>query len=142
VLRRDLGPLAKQLYYQHQEKGTSPSDNEVFNVLRAAIGDYSKVYIIVDAIDEYPEAQRQILLEYLVMMGSTVNLMVTSRPHIRPDGSLPNIEALQICANEDDIRRYVEGQIQKSSWLSGHVQTRADLREEILSTITSTVDGM
>ncbi|KAJ7923122.1 ankyrin repeat-containing domain protein [Mycena leptocephala] len=142
VLRRDLGPLAKQLYYQHHEKGTSPSVNEVFNVLQAAIGDYLKVYIIVDAIDEYPEAQRQILLEYLMMMESTVNLMITSRPHIRPDGSLPILEALEIRANEDDIRRYVEGQIQKSSWLSKHVQTRADLRDEILSTITSNVDGM
>jgi hypothetical protein len=76
------------------------------------------------------------------MMGSTVNLMVTSRPHIRPDGSLPNLEALEIRANEDNIRRYVEGQIQKSSWLSKHVQSRADLREEILSIITQTVDGM
>jgi hypothetical protein len=57
VLRRDLGSLAKKLYYQHHEKGTTPSVNEVFNVLGAAIGDYSKVYIIVDAIDEYPEAQ-------------------------------------------------------------------------------------
>jgi hypothetical protein len=130
------------LHYQHHEKGTPPSVNEVFNVLRAAIGDYLKVYIIVDAIDEYLEAQRQILLEYLVMMGSTVNLMITSRPHIRPDGCLPNLEALEIRANEDDIRRYVEGQIQKSSWLSKHVRSRADLREEILSTVTHTVDGM
>jgi hypothetical protein len=75
-------------------------------------------------------------------MRSTVNLMITSRPHIRPDGSLPNLEALEIRANEDDIRRYVEGQIQKSSWLSKHVQNRVDLGEEILSTISHTVDGM
>jgi hypothetical protein len=142
VLRRDLGSLAKKFYYQHHEKGTTPSVNEVFNILQAVIGDYSKVHIIIDAIDEYPEAQRQILLEYLVMMGSTVNMMITSRPHVRPDGSLPNLEALEIRANEDDIRRYVEGQIRKSSWVSKHVQTRDNLREEILSTITSTVDGM
>jgi hypothetical protein len=141
VLGRDIGS-AQGLYQQHREKCTTPSLDEVFSVLRAAVADYSKVYIIVDAIDEYPEAHRKILLEYLVMMGSTVNLMITSRPHIRPDGSLPNSEVLEIHANEDDIRRYVAGQIQSSSWLSKHVQTRADLREEILSTITSTVDGM
>jgi hypothetical protein len=142
VLRRDLGSPAKKLYYHHQEKGTTPSVAEVFDVLCSALGVHSKVYIVVDAIDEYPEAQRRILLEYLVMMGSTVNLMITSRPHIRPDSSLLNIDALEIRANEDDIYRYVEGQIQKSSWLSKHIQTRADLREEILSTITHAVDGM
>jgi hypothetical protein len=142
VLRRDLGSPAKKLYYEHHEKGTIPSVSEVFDVLCSAIGDYSKVHIIVDAIDEYPEAQRQTLLEYLVMMGSTVNMMITSRPHIRPDGCLPNLEALEIRANEDDIRRYVEGQIHKSPWLSKHIQIRADLREEILSTITHAVDGM
>jgi hypothetical protein len=141
VLGRDIGS-AGALYQRHHEKGTTPSWDEVSNVLQAVLGQYSKVYVIVDAVDEYPEYQRQILLEYLVMMGSTVNLMITSRPHIRPDGSLPNLEALEICANEDDIRRYVEGQIQKSSWLSKHVRSRADLREEILSTITRTVDGM
>ncbi|KAJ7847783.1 hypothetical protein B0H13DRAFT_2405537 [Mycena leptocephala] len=142
VLRRDLGSPAKKLYYEHHEKGTTPSVSEVFDVLCSAIGDYSKVHIIIDAIDEYPEAQRQILLEYLMMMGSTVNMMITSRPHIHPDGCLPNLEALEIRANEDDIRRYVAGQIQKSSWLSKHVQNRVDLREEILSTIAHTVDGM
>jgi hypothetical protein len=141
VLGRDIGS-AESLYQRHHEKRTTPSLDEVFNVLQAVLGQYSKVYVILDAIDEYPEAQRQILLQYLMAMGSTVNLILTSRPHIRPDGSLPNLEALEICASEDDIRRYVEGQIQKSSWLSKHVQSRADLGEEILATITRTVDGM
>jgi hypothetical protein len=141
VLGRDIGS-AEGLYQRHHEKRTTPSLDEVSNVLQAVLGQYSKVYIIVDAVDEYPEGKRQILLEHLIAMGSTVNLMVTSRPHIRLDGSLPNLEALEIRANEGDIRRYVAGQIQKSSWLSKHIQTRTDLREEILSTITRTVDGM
>jgi hypothetical protein len=141
VLGRDISS-AEGLYQRHHEKRTAPSLDEVSNVLQAVLGQYSRVYVIVDAVDEYPEYQWQILLEYLTMMGPTVNLMLTSRPHIRPDGSLPNLEALEIRASEDDICRYVEGQIQKSSWLSKHVQSRATLREEILSTITHTVDGM
>jgi hypothetical protein len=141
VLGRDIGS-AEGLYQRHHEKRTTPSVEEVFDVLQSVVGEYSRVYIIADAIDEYPEAQRQILVEYLVKIGSTVNLMITSRPHIHPHSALPNLDALEILANEDDIRRYVEGQIQKSSWLSKHIQTRAELQEEILSTITCTVDGM
>jgi chromatin segregation and condensation protein Rec8/ScpA/Scc1 (kleisin family) len=141
VLGKDVGS-AEGLYQRHCEKRTTPSIEEVFEVLQPVVGEYSKVYIIVDAIDEYPEARRQILVEYLMKMGSTVNLMITSRPHIHPHSALPNLEAVEIRANEEDLRRYVEGQIQKSSWLLKHIQTRTDLREEILSTITSTVDGM
>jgi hypothetical protein len=142
VFGREVGPLTRKLYQQHHEKGTTPSVNEVFDVLGSVIGQHFKVYIIVDAIDEYPEVQRQILLQYLMAMGSTVNLMITSRPHIRPNTSLANLDTLEIRADEDDIRRYVEGQIQTSIWLTNHVKTRPDLQEEILSTITNAVDGM
>jgi hypothetical protein len=141
VLGREISS-AEGLYQRHREKRTTPSLDEVFNVLQAVLGEYSRAYVIVDAVDEYPEAKRQILLEYLMVMGSTVNLMLTSRPHIHPDTSLPNLEALEIRANEDDIRRYVEAQIEMSSRLSRHIHNRPNLREEIHSKITHTVDGM
>jgi DNA-binding transcriptional regulator YdaS (Cro superfamily) len=142
VFRRDLGSQAKKLYHQHHEKHTSPSLEDVFNVLCSTIAQYSKVHIIVDAIDEYTEAHRRILLEYLAVMGPTVNLMITSRPHISPESCLRNLSLVEIRANEDDVRRYVDAQISLSSRLSKHVQNRPDLREEIHSKITRSVDGM
>jgi Cdc6-like AAA superfamily ATPase len=141
VLRRDIS-LAKQLYEQHFEKGTTPALDEVFNALYVAIKDFPKVYIVVDALDEYPETQRQILLDYLANMGPTVNLMITSRPHITVDSSLPNPNTLEIRATENDIRRYVDAQIKLSLRLKKLVQTRADLREEIHSAVTRNMDGM
>ncbi|KAJ7024703.1 ankyrin repeat domain-containing protein [Mycena alexandri] len=142
VLGKDFGPLPKMLYQQHQEKQTPLSLDEAFEVLCSAITEFLKVYIVVDAVDEYPETQRQILFEYLAEMGPTVNLMMTSRPHITPDSALPNPTTLEIRANEDDVGRYVDAQIRRSPRLSKHVQSRINLREEIHSAITSTVDGM
>ncbi|KAJ7028115.1 ankyrin repeat domain-containing protein [Mycena alexandri] len=142
VLGKDLGPLPKKLYQQHQEKQTPLSLDEIFEVLCSAITEFLKVYIVVDAVDEYPETQRQILLEYLAEMGPTVNLLITSRPHITPDSALPNPATLEIRANEDDVGRYVDAQIRRSPRLSKHVQSRINLREEIHSAITCTVDGM
>ncbi|KAJ7019718.1 ankyrin repeat-containing domain protein [Mycena alexandri] len=142
VLGKNLGPLPKKLYQQHQEKQTPLSLDEVFEVLCSAITEFLKVYIVVDAVDEYPETQRQILFEYLVEMGPTVNLMITSRPHITPDSALPNPATVEIRANEDDVGRYVDAQIRRSPRLSKHVQSRINLQEEIHSAITSTVDGM
>ncbi|KAJ7328859.1 ankyrin repeat-containing domain protein [Mycena albidolilacea] len=142
IFGKDVSLLAKKLYQRHQEKHTTPSPSEIFEILQPVIGEYSMVYIIVDAIDEYLEAQRRVLLDYLAKMGPTVNLMITSRPHITPDVSLPNLSTLEIHATEHDVRRYVDEQIRISSRLSKHVQTRADLREEIHLKITANVDGM
>ncbi|KAJ6574285.1 hypothetical protein B0H19DRAFT_1341409, partial [Mycena capillaripes] len=138
ILGRDIGS-ATILYQQHHEKRTTPTPDEVFNVLHAAITGF---YIVIDAVDEYLETERQILLEYIALLGSTVNLMITSRPHIAPDSTLPNPDILEIRANEEDIGRYVDAQISMSLRLKRHVQNCADLQEEIHSKITSTVDGM
>ncbi|KAJ7328867.1 hypothetical protein DFH08DRAFT_940510 [Mycena albidolilacea] len=142
IFGKDVSPLARKLYQRHQEKCTTPSPDEIFEMLQPVIGDYSMVYIIVDAIDEYLEAQRRVLLDYLAKMGPTVNLMITSRPHITPDASLPNLSTLEIRATEHDVWRYVDEQIRISSRLSKHVQTRTDLREEIHLKTTANVDGM
>ncbi|KAJ6541357.1 hypothetical protein B0H19DRAFT_852133, partial [Mycena capillaripes] len=139
---RDISPDVKELYEKHKEKRTQPSLDEVFPVLQKVITEFSQVYIVVDAVDEYPEMHRQILLKHLRKMGSTVNLMITSRPHLTPDSSLPNLNTIEICANEGDLRRYVDAQIRMSAHLTKHVQTQVNLRDEIHSKITCTVDGM
>jgi hypothetical protein len=142
VLDKDIGSLAMDLYKQHHDMGTAPSLEEVIDVLHRSFAVFSTVYIIVDAIDEYPESQRWILLQHLARMGPIVNLMITSRPHITPDPSLPNLDALEICANGDDVRKYVDGQIWRSPRLLKLVQARPELRGEIHSKVTDKVDGM
>jgi hypothetical protein len=130
------------MFRQHSEKATRPSLADVQTVLLSEITKWTKVYIVVDAVDEYPEDERCILLKDLLSMGPTVNLMTTSRPHITLAASVANLETIDIRAKPDDIRPYVDACIQKSSRLSKHVETRASLREEIHSKITDSVDGM
>ena len=123
-----------------------PSLEEVVNVLSSRIKEFSQVFIIVDAIDEYPEDQRLILLKNLTeQMGLSlsVNLMVTSRPHVPAGPTLPNVETLEIGAMPEDIQHFVNAQIDLSPRLHKHVQRQPKLREDIHSRISSTsVDGM
>ncbi|KAJ7132644.1 ankyrin repeat-containing domain protein [Mycena filopes] len=145
ILGREIGAKAKQLYQRHGEKGTRASIEEVHEVLWEAINAeyYSKVYIVVDAVDEYPEHDRRILLRHLsTVVGPRVSVMITSRPHVSPDLSLPNLTTLEIRADEDDIRKYVDAHIEMSVRLSKHIHTRPDLRDEIHTQIAATVDGM
>ncbi|KAJ7440441.1 ankyrin repeat-containing domain protein, partial [Mycena latifolia] len=143
VVDRSLPPAAHDLYKYHCLRDTRPSLTEVFDILQSAMAQHSKVYIIVDALDEYPEDQRNILLEHLSMLqGPTTSLMMTSRPHVTLEDLFPDVLGLEIKATADDIRQYVDTQIQKSPRLSKHVQTRPELHNEIKSKISRNADGM
>jgi hypothetical protein len=143
VLDRDIGSIAENLYKQHREKCTTPSLEEVVTVLSSSLKEFSQVFIIVDAVDEYPEFQREILLQQLAAMSSNVNLMITSRPNISPGPSiLPNLETLDIRAAPEDIQGYIDAQIKLSPRLSKYIQKKPILRQEIHEKITETVDGM
>ncbi|KAJ7836267.1 hypothetical protein B0H14DRAFT_1125710 [Mycena olivaceomarginata] len=144
VTGKALSPEVVELYTQHHRQGIRPSIQEVSNVLKLAMAQEEKLYLVVDALDEYPEDYCKVLLKCLsgAILGSTVNLMITSRPHITVDASFPEVQIVEIHATEDDIRKYVDFQITESSRLSRHVQTRPELGEEIKSRIIDNVQGM
>ncbi|KAJ7441378.1 ankyrin repeat-containing domain protein, partial [Mycena galericulata] len=143
VYGRDVGSIAKNLYMQHQEKGTAPSLKEVLELLSSSLEEFNKVFLVVDAIDEYPHDRRCILLKHLAkMMGPKVNLMVTSRPHVFADPALPNVQTLKIGARPEDIQKYVDAQIDLSPRLHNHVQERPDLQKDIRAKIIGSVHGM
>ncbi|KAJ7019278.1 ankyrin repeat-containing domain protein [Mycena alexandri] len=131
-----------KLYAKHREPGTRPSLDDDHAVLRSIISGYSQVFILVDALDEYPERDRSILLRRLCALGPTVSLMFTSRPHIHIADIFPNSETLEIRATEDDIRLFIDAQIPRSPRLSRHITSRPALRDEICSGIAQRSDGM
>ncbi|KAJ6458689.1 ankyrin repeat-containing domain protein [Mycena vulgaris] len=135
--------MVQKLHQRHSEKRTRPSLAEIHDVLCLVVGEWSKVYIVVDALDEYPEDQRRILLKHLTALDSTVSLMLTSRPHIDLDAVLHlGFGELEIRGSDADIRKYVDQRIQNSERLSLHARTWPGLQEEIISKIVRTVDGM
>ncbi|KAF8206616.1 ankyrin repeat-containing domain protein [Mycena galopus ATCC 62051] len=139
---RDVGSIAKKLYQQHREKGTVPSLEKLLDMLSSCLKEFSKVFVIVDAVDEYPEFQRHVLFQHLAAISSNVNFVITSRPHISLESfSFPDLETLDIQATPEDIREYINAQIY-SSRLSQHVKDLPTLQEEIHSKIIGAVDGM
>jgi hypothetical protein len=139
---RDLGSIAKKLYQQHRERGTVPSLEKLLDLLSSCLKDFSKVFIIIDAMDEYPEFQQEIILQNLAAMGNNVNLLITSRPLISLEPfSLSDLNTLDIQATPDDLREYINAQI-CSSRLSQHVERLPELQEEIHAKIVGAADGM
>ncbi|KAJ7869388.1 hypothetical protein B0H13DRAFT_2253758 [Mycena leptocephala] len=120
ILEQPLSPTVEQLCAKHP----------------------ARVFIVVDALDEYPEEQRDTLLQHLSALGPRVSLMVTSRPHINIKHTISNFETIEIRAAKDDIRQYLDGQIKKSQRLSRHVRSAPDVRQALESRIVEGSDGM
>ncbi|KAJ7241278.1 ankyrin repeat-containing domain protein [Mycena rebaudengoi] len=142
VAERPISPVVRQLYGKHQNQRTRPSLVEVREILRSTVAVYSKLFIVVDALDEYSEAHRDILLKALAAMGGSVSLMLTSRPNIASESFFPTASVVEIRAKKEDIRRYVEAQTRNSFRLSKHVKARPELRDEIETKIAENADGM
>jgi Cdc6-like AAA superfamily ATPase len=141
--RSSLPDTIKSLYDSHQDKRTRPSFDEISRALQSAVTMYSRVFIIIDALDECQVSHncRKTFLSELfgLQAKSGANLFATSRfiPEITEkfQGSL----SLEIRASEHDVRRYVDGHI---SYLPSFVGRSPDLQEEVKTGIVKAVNGM
>jgi hypothetical protein len=133
----------RSLYEHHKDKRTRPSLDEISNVLYSVVADYSKTFIIIDALDECQASdgsRKRLLLEIFNLQIKTgANLFATSRfiPDIinEFEGSI----TLEIRANDEDVRSYIKGHISR---LPSCVTRSCDLQGEIEAQITKAVDGM
>jgi len=132
----------KSLYDKHKHKHTRPSLGDISTALRSLITAYSRVFIAIDALDECQTADgsRQELLTLLNLQTTYgANLFATSRfideITVKFEGSI----SLEIRASEQDVRRYVDGNISR---LPPFVERNLDLQEEIRTEIVAAVDGM
>lgn len=138
-----LPSTVKELYNRHKRERTRPSLKEISRSLQAVTTLYSRVFLIVDALDECQlfDGCRQTLLPEIFSLQANqgVNLFATSR-------SIPEITTkfqgnllLEIRANKDDIERYLEAHMRH---LSSFDDWNQQLQDEIKVAIADAVDGM
>ena len=133
----------RSLYDKHKDKKTRPLFDEVTKVLQSVAATYSRLFIVVDALDECQISDgcrtRFLTAIFNLQAKYGANIFATSRiiPEITEkfQGSI----SLEIRASEQDVRKYVNGQI---SHLPSFVRCNPDLQEKIKSGIVKAVDGM
>lgn len=136
------GPVAV-LHERHADRRTRPSLDEICSALRSVLTNYSKTYIIIDALDECKDSDgtRRKLLTTLrnLRTRTDVRLLVTSRFVTRIEQLFQGSPMLEIKASEKDVKRYVAGQLHR---LPKCVHRDPGLQAEILDKIALAVDGM
>jgi hypothetical protein len=141
--RTSLPDSVKALYEKHKDKRTRPSFDEISRTFQSVATMFSKVFIIIDALDECRTTDGcriRLLTEiFLAQAKSRANVFATSRfmPEVTEkfEGSI----SVEIRASEEDVRRYLDGHMYR---LPGFVCCNTDLQEEIKSGIVLLVKGM
>ena len=140
--QQSLPNSVKDLYDRHKPKRTRPSRNEILMTLQAVASMYSRVFIIIDALDEGPShgCRTTFLSEMSSLQARcAANLFATSRFIPEITEKFQEGVSLEIRASEDDIRRYIEGRILH---LPSFIRRNPDLQEEVKTGILNVVDGM
>ncbi|KAF5260565.1 hypothetical protein FOXYS1_8787 [Fusarium oxysporum] len=131
------------LYNKRKASRTRPSLQELGRVLQEVAATYSRVYIVLDALDEcettdgtLPNFIQQVLD---LQSATSTNILATSRyiPEIKE--KFRKAVSLKIRASEPDVRRYLAGRM---SQLPVFVQNKPELQEEIKTRILESVQGM
>lgn len=133
-----LSTEVRDLYSQN----SPPTLDEASKILQCEIARYSKIFVVIDALDEYPEGDRSTLLKRLRELRPPINLMVTSRPLDDIANDLEGSSRLRISANVEDVRAYIGGRISDEKRLSGFVGKDATLGANIVNTVAGKAQEM
>ncbi len=117
--------------------------DDLTEVLVEELQSFNRVYIILDALDEFPENDggQEKLINALRMLGSKPRLIVMSRDLPTMASLFRTDTRLDIRAADEDIKTYIMSRL-SSGRLTRHMKGRDYLRREILSGVTTRAGGV
>jgi hypothetical protein len=136
-------PESLRILYAKHKGRTRPSVDELSGVLQTVASLFSRIFIVVDALDEcqLSDGSRSKLLTMLFILQSETgaNIFVTSRFIPDVTEKFKNNLSVEIRAQPADIEIYIKGNM---AIMPSYVAQRPDLRQEIITAIVQAVDGM
>ena len=134
-----------KLYHNHADTQKRPSLEEYSTILHSQLDHFSKVFVIVDALDECSKnnGTRDDLLSSLQKLQPNLHFLVTSRPDVTNiEKAFSGIVRVEILASDEDVKRYLRGRIEGEDKFKGLVNGDLELRDTITDTIIANAGGM
>ncbi|KAL7891975.1 nucleoside phosphorylase domain-containing protein [Trichoderma sp. TUCIM 5745] len=133
----------RTLHKKHDGAPKRSSLEELLDALRFVVSLYSKVFIIVDALDECQETDgcRKTFLSEMFKLqeANNINIFATSRFIPEIVHAFSQITHLEISAKDEDIQAYLDNHMTRlPSFVSRHV----DLQEKIKERLCELSNGM
>jgi Cdc6-like AAA superfamily ATPase len=127
---------------QERSRQNRPSLEQITAALFHEVSTYRKVYVVLDALDEFPEESQQELVEQLRALPSNVHILVTSRDLPTISDMFQEDERLDIVADEGDMRACITRRISKSGTLNRLINKPPSLNQEVADSVIEKAHGM
>ncbi|KAH7385727.1 hypothetical protein BKA66DRAFT_608522 [Pyrenochaeta sp. MPI-SDFR-AT-0127] len=161
TLEAVLGSLVRQLlqnqlnipatildiYQRHLNNKSRPSLEELRRASRAAIEMHTKVFVVLDALDEYHTCNSSALFATITELFSLqdttrINFLATTRKISDITSRFPVSRCIwkEIRAHAEDIDAYINARMPEL--LGGRIEEHPDLQTQVRTTISGAADGM
>lgn len=143
-IQPSISELAKSNFQSNYPYKSRPQLPFIQQLLKAEMGRYQSVFVIIDALDECSDKnnERMVLLSELhklLVLPNRVQLLFTSRPSINILSHFPECKTLAVSAREEDLRHYVKSRLPQ---LHNCVRRDPILQGEIIEGIVQNARGM
>jgi len=139
-----LSKELRDLYSEHMRNSTRPTFTEFAKVLEAESREIPSLFVVFDALDECAQQDdtRTKILNELRRLP-TVRLLITGRADVAGVMSiLGDVSELEICARDEDIDKYIEGEVDRKENLINNCKNDEDLKKTIREIIVMKARGM
>ena len=142
--KSEIPERIRLLHRKHHINKYRPSVADILPLLRHIAQNFSKTFVIVDALDEYKEQDERDtnLTTALQELSPDVHLLVTSR-------SIPFIESefdaavrLDIRASDENVTKYLKSQVTTAKRFQRIIEADSVLQANIVHTIIRICRGM
>jgi hypothetical protein len=151
-----LGSLLRQLAVQNSamlddikschknQRDSRPSLEQISRLLHSQVQKYNTVFIVIDALDECPEAGqvRKHFLAEVRRLRPDVQIMVTSRHLPSIESTFSQDKRLEVRAHEEDVQTFIESRMATRTELSDVLYGHDDVRSIIVATLLKKTHGM
>ncbi|KAM0355174.1 hypothetical protein ACHAPU_001037 [Fusarium lateritium] len=147
VRRRPLlSERLRPLHEKHDRRGTQHTLQEIYDILENVVRTYSRVFILIDALDEYQENRRpgdnwQIFIDEIFNLKSKTraNVFATSRFIPSIIERFQNKTTVEITARDEDLYKYID---QNMPRLPRFVPQRDRIQDGVRDWVLKSTDGM
>lgn len=132
----------RELFALLQQSRKVFTKREYLALLSLALRPFSRVFIVVDALDECVESEQRLFMSDLRNIGTRSNKLVTSR-HIDSFANIFKDDArVDITAASNDMEAYMRKSLQNNSELSDMIQEDPGFEGRIIALVLESAQNM
>ncbi len=140
----DIPFEVKKAFEVHSKRQSSPSLPEYVELLQMQMKSFTRVYVIIDALDECTQANgvRDDLFEGVMMLPTCASIMITSRYIPDIEIMLEGVLRLDIGAHDEDVHLHVVSRLKAEKNWARRIRLDSGLQSKIARSVVERTHGM